>query len=204
MNKLFKISILVAILPLLLLACGKQGARSQPLEQSISSPILQPGETMDGIIITKGIEDATPLWAFCSPGQHSGNTMSSRCNVPILPRLGIGHFFMISNDTLSDLNWSALRWWLSIDNQVVDLEAFGIFEYVMPVISKGHLPVREVFMTFTAWDVVLTNLSPGEHTIHGLAQMGTESYNWIIHLAIQDNGLGTGTPWVGSEYQGTS
>ena len=115
MNKLFKISILVAILPLLLLACSEQGARSQLLEQSISYPMLKPGETIGGIVITKGIEDATPLWAFCSPGQHSGNTMSSSCNVPILPRLGIGHFFMISNDTLSDLNWSELHWRLSID-----------------------------------------------------------------------------------------
>jgi hypothetical protein len=45
--------------------------------------------------------------------------------------------------------------------------------------------VREVFRKFTAWDVVLTDLKPGRHTLHGTAQSEFETYSWIIDLAIE-------------------
>jgi hypothetical protein len=54
------------------------------------------------------------------------------------------------------------------------------------------------------WDVVLTDLKPGKHTIHGSAKMGTDSYRWIIHLAIVDNDPGMGMPWAGPGTQDLS
>lgn len=194
MNKIRLSQLLYFALLFMLTACQAAG---QPLSLAMS----RPGDTIDGMVLTTGAADAPPIWAFCSPGQHSGNTTTSDCNVPVLPSLGIGHLFMVSDDTLSDLDWSELTWQLSLDDQPVDLEAFGTFEYVMPVMSKGHSTVGEVFKKFTAWDVVLTNLTPGDHTIHGLAQMGTESYNWVIQLTIEGNDLGRGTLWVGPEFQ---
>jgi hypothetical protein len=194
MNKIRFHKVLYVGLLLMLTACQAAG-------QPPSAAVLKPGDTIDGMVLTTGAQDAPPLWAFCSPGQHNGNTTTSDCSVPVLPRLGIGHLFMVSDDTLSDLDWSELTWQLSIDDQPVDLEAFGTFEYVIPVTSKSPSPVREVFKNFTAWDVVLTNLSPGEHTIHGVAQIGTDSYNWVVNLIIQGNALSTGTPWVGPEIQ---
>jgi hypothetical protein len=197
MNKIRFPKILSIGLLVILTACQAAG-------QPSSAAMLKPGDTIDGMSLTTGAVDVPPLWAFCSPGQHSGNTTSSECNVPVLPRLGIGHLFMVSDDTLSDLDWSELTWQLFIDDQPVDLEAFGTLEYIMPAISKSPSPVREVFKSFTAWDVVLTDLSPGEHTIHAFAQMGSDSYHWVIHLTIQGNDLGTGTPWVGPEVQEVS
>jgi hypothetical protein len=83
------------------------------------------------------------------------------------------------------------------------LQSFGTYDFVLPAMSHHPSPIREVFLKFTAWDVVLTNLAPGEHTLHGSAQMGTDSYDWVIHLTIRGNDLGTGTPWAGLRMQET-
>jgi hypothetical protein len=45
--------------------------------------------------------------------------------------------------------------------------------------------------------VVLTNLRPGKHAIHGLAQMGTDSYNWIINLMINASDTDIERQWTG-------
>jgi len=83
----------------------------------------------------------------------------------------------------------------------VDLNEFGTFDYVMPSMPQKPSQLREVFKRFTAWDIVLTNLRPGEHTLYGLAKTNTESYIWVIHLIIKENAPGIGTPWVGPDIQ---
>jgi hypothetical protein len=190
MNKIRFPKVLLVGLLLILTAC-------QAVAQSPSAVPLNPGDSIDGMSLTTGTAGVPPLWVFCSPTHHSGNTTISDCVVPVLPKLGIGQIYMISDNSLRNLDWSEATWQLSIDDQPVDLEAFGTFDYVTPSILKSPSPVREVFKSSTAWDVVLTNLSPGDHTICGSAQMGTDSYNWVIHLAIKGNDLGIGTHWVG-------
>ena len=169
----------------------------QAAGRPLNSGMFGPGDTIGGMSLTTGSVDVPPLWAFCSPGQHSGKTTTSNCSVPVLPSLAIGHLFMVSNDTLSDLDWSQLSWQLSIDDQLLDLEAFGTIEYVMPVMSKGHWPAVEVFQTFTAWDVVLMNLTPGVHTLSAVAQTETDSYSWVVNLNIEANDSAEGIRWAG-------
>ena len=169
--------------------------------QPPSTAILKPGDTIDDMSLTTGAQDAAPLWAFCSPAQHHGNTATSDCTVPLIPRLAIGHFLMPGDDALSRLDWSEISWELTIDDQPIDLKSFGNHDFVLPAMSHSPSPVREVFVKFTAWDVVLTNLSPGQHTIHGSAQMGTESHTWVIHLIIEGTDVGAGRSWVGPEIQ---
>jgi hypothetical protein len=197
MNKIRLSKVLLVGLLLILTAC-------QAVAQSPGAAPLKPGDSIDGMSLTTGAADVPPLWVFCSPTHHSGNTTISNCIVPVLPKLGIVQIYMISDNSLRNLDWSEATWQLSIDDQPVDLEAFGTFDYVTPSILRSPSPVREVFKIFTAWDVVLTNLSPGDHTICGSAQMGSESYNWVIHLIIQGNALGTRTPWVRPEFQKVS
>jgi hypothetical protein len=74
---------------------------------------------------------------------------------------------------------------LSIDDQAVDLESFGTIDFAIPSMSKSPSPVREVFRKATAWNIVLTNLNSGEHTLRFLAQNDTDSYTWLAHLVIQ-------------------
>jgi hypothetical protein len=165
--------------------------------QSPGERIFKPGDVIDGMSLTKGAKDAAPLWTFCSSPQSVGNTTTSDCSVPLISRLAIGHIIMPGDDTLAMLDWSKISWELTIDGQPVDLQSFGTYDFVLPAMSHDPAPVREVFVRFTAWDVVLTNLNPGQHSLQGTARMGNESYIWVVQLSIE----ATGTPWAGPEIQ---
>ncbi len=192
MNKIRFYQMLCLGLTLLLMAC-------QLPVQSQKIAMFKPGDTIAGMSLTTGAQEAAPLWAFCSPVQYAGNTTTADCSVPAIPRLAIGHILMPGEEVPARLNWSEISWELTIDGQPIDLKSFGTYEFLLPAMSPDPSPVREVFMQFTAWDVVLTNLNPGEHTIHGLAQMGSYSHTWVMHLTIEGDDLSTGTPWAGPE-----
>ena len=187
-NKMIRssLSLLYVGLLLILAAC-------RPAGLSLGSEMLKPEDVIDGMRLTTGAKDATPLWAFCPPAQHTGNTSVSYCNVPIISRLAIGHIGM-PDDILNRLDWSKIVWGLNIDDQPIDLSSFGTYDFVLPVMPHNSSPIREVFVKNTVWDIVLTNLSPGEHTIQGLAKIGTDSYSWFIYLTIDGSNHGQGTP----------
>jgi hypothetical protein len=163
---------------ILLAACQAAG-------HPLGAAMFKPGDTIDGMSLTTGAADAPPLWAFCSASQENNHIKTFNCRAPLLPTLAIGHVFLFADEALTSQNWSDLAWGLSIDGQVVDLESFGTFDYVMPSISQSPSPVREVFMKATAWNIVLTHLNPGEHTLHFLAQNETDSYTWFVNLVIE-------------------
>lgn len=173
------------LLPFLLSAC--QVVRPSNKE------MFQPGDMIDGMRLTTGVKNAAPLWVFCSPIQEFGNTLEAFCTVPPLPQLGIGHVFTIGSEKMSEWDWSELSWELYIDDQSVDLESFGTFEVVLPAVASSPSHIREIFIRAKTWDVVLTNLIPGEHTLKGYSQMGTEIFTWIINLIIEGNNSGKGT-----------
>jgi hypothetical protein len=169
----------------------------QAAGRSPTTEMFRPGDVIDGMSLTTGAKDAIPLWTFCSLPQSVGNTTTSYCSVPLISRLAIGHIIMPGENTLAMLDWSKISWELTIDGQPVDLQSFGTYDFAMPAMSHSPAPVREIFVRFTAWDVVLTNLNPGEHTLQWAARMGNESYTWVAHLTIE----ATGTPWAGPEIQ---
>jgi hypothetical protein len=177
MNKIRLAQLLSAGLLLVLTACQAAG---QPL-----SAAFRPGDNLDGMKLTTGAEDAPPLWAFCAGSQGGDHVKTFDCRAPVLQTLAIGHLFLLSEETFAGLGWSDLVWELAINGQAVDLESFGTFDYVMPSMAKSPSPVREVFQKVTAWNVVLTNLNPGEHTLRFLAQSDTDSYTWLVHLTIE-------------------
>ena len=125
------------------------------------------------------------MWAFCSTSEQESNVITYDCELPVLPSLAIGNLLFPAADELKGIEWSALRWDLSLEDRPLDLEAFGTYQGVAPVMPKKPSPLPEVFREFTAWDIVLTNLTPGEHTLQGLAHTDTYSYAWVIHLTIE-------------------
>ena len=155
---------------------------------------VKPGDKINGMMLATGSADAPPLWAFCSQPQYDGNTAASDCNVPVVSGLAIGHILMPMDHALTRRDWSEISWEITNDGHSILLQSFGIYNFVLPSMSHNASPVREVFVQFTAWDMVLTNLSPGEHTIHGLAQMADDRHRWVVHLIIEDNNLPTGHP----------
>ena len=185
MNKIRFSQLVFFALALVLTACQGAGPETKDM--------FRPGDGIDGMHLTTGAQNAAPLWAFCSPAQYAGNTTTADCSVPVMQSLAIGHILMPGDDILAGRDWSEINWQLTIDGQLVDLESFGTYEFVLPSMSKNASPVREIFVSFTAWDVVLTNLRPGKHTIHGSAQVGAEHHSWVIHLTIEGTGVSSGT-----------
>ena len=169
----------------------------QGVGQPGKAEVFGPGDRIDGMRLTTGTADAAPLLAFCSPAQPGRYTTISDCHVPLLPRLAIGQIFMLADDSFTELDWSKLTWQFFMDERAVDLESFGTYDFVVPTLLSSGSPIRETFTRSTAWDVVLTNLTPGEHTLRGLAQAETNSYSWIVHLTIEGTDLGAGARWTG-------
>jgi hypothetical protein len=119
----------------------------------------------------------------------------------MVPRLAIGYLLLPGNDSLSKMDWSEIDWDLTIDGQPIDLKRFGIYHFIRPALSHHASPVREIFVSSPVWDVVLTDLKPGKHTIYGSAKVGTDSYCWIIHFTIAHSDPGMEKPWAGPETQ---
>lgn len=197
MNKIHFSQLVLCGLLVLTTACQAAG-------QSFNATMFRPGDTLGGMTLTTGAQDAAPVWAFCSAAQHVGNTTTSDCSVPLVPRLAIGHIIMPGDDALSRLDWSEILWELTIDGQPIDLKSFGTYSFALPAMSHDPSPVREVFVQFTAWDVVLTDLNPGKYTIQGLGKMGADRHNWVLRLTVEENPLGAGASWVGPNFQETS
>jgi hypothetical protein len=161
----------------LMTACGSTG-------QSLGAVMSQPGDAINGLTLATGAENALPLWSFCSASQENSLIQTFNCRASELQTLAIGHVFLLSEMASADSDGSDLLWDLSIDDQIVDLESFGRFEYVVPSMAKGPSPIREVFKKAIGWNIVLTNLNPGEHTLSFRAQSETDSYLWLVNLVI--------------------
>jgi hypothetical protein len=158
----------------------------QSTSPSLGAAMLQPSDTINGLRLATGAEQALPLWAFCSPSQENTPVRTFNCRASAIQTLAIGHVFLLAEEVSANSAGSDLAWDLSIDDQVVDLESFGRFEYVMPSMAKSPSPVREVFRKATGWNIVLTNLSPGEHTLSFRAQSDVDSYLWLVNLVIEE------------------
>jgi hypothetical protein len=157
----------------------------QGVGQPLQAAMVGLGENVNGMGLTTGITEAPPLWGFCSLSQSGRHIKTFDCRAPVMPTLAIGHIFLFGDEVLANLDWSEIVWELSVDDQDVDLESFGTIEYVMPVIASKPSSLREVFVKATVWDVVMTNLNPGEHTLRFLAQTETDSYTWFVNLVIE-------------------
>ena len=154
MNKIGFPRMLYIGLLLMLMACQATG-------QSPNGAMLNPGDTIDGMSLTTGAANVPPIWAFCSKAQYVGNTATSDCHVPMVSKLAIGYILVPEDDALARLDWDEISWKLTIDGQPINLKGFGTYNFVIPAMSHSASPVREIFVQFTAWDVVLTNLRPG-------------------------------------------
>ena len=152
--------------------------------QAVSLP-AGPGDTIAGMGLTTGAQDAPPLRSFCNPTLESDNVLAFECELPRLSKLAIGDPAYPGGERLDNIDWSASSWEFSIDDRPLALEAFGTFRIVRPVMPWKPSALREAFEEFTAWDIVLTNLAPGEHSIHAAVQTEADRYIWDFHIVIK-------------------
>ena len=148
--------------------------------------MLSLGDRIDGMTLSKGRADAHSLWTFCFNSPEGEGSHVLDCRVPALASLRIGNLSLFANEAMPNLNWSDLVWELSIDGQAVDLEPFETVDYAWPGMSKiFSSPVLETFKRSTGWNVVLTDLEPGHHTLWLVAQSEIESHSWFVSLEIE-------------------
>jgi hypothetical protein len=152
--------------------------------ETLDSAVFESEVQLPDIHLAKGAVDAVPLWTYCSPLQENTLIRTFNCRATVGQTLAVGHLFLLTDAGI--LNWAAvpLVWGLAIDDQVIDLDSFGMFDYVMPAMPASPSPLREVFARVTDWDLVMTSLSPGEHTLHFRAQNDTAQYHWLVNLVI--------------------
>jgi hypothetical protein len=164
---------------ILLTACQAAG-------QLRSAAVSGPKDTINSMSLTTGAAEAVPLWAYCSPSEENTHIRTFDCRAPVWQTLAVGHLFLLADSAVLNAPGADLKWELSIDDYLVDLESFGTFDYVIPTMPAGPSPIREVFAKMTDWNLVMTNLNPGEHILFFRAQDGEGYYyEWLVHLLIQ-------------------
>lgn len=165
-------------LTILMTACQAAG-------QAGKATLYQPVEEINGIRLGTGAVDAPPLWAYCSPSQENTHIRTFNCRAPVWQTLAVGNLFLLADAALLNARGADLTWELAIDDHLVDLASFGTFDYVMPAMPANASPIREVFAKVTDWNLVMTNLNPGEHSLHFWAQNDTAQYHWLVNLVIE-------------------
>jgi hypothetical protein len=149
--------------------------------------MLQPGGKIGNMAITTGVEEAFPLSAFCSATKENDQSIRVDCaELSVCANIAIGHMFGLMDLIPPSVGWDELIWKMTVDGHPIDLEAFGVYDFLHPDSPSGPSPVREVFKVTRLWNVVLVNPTPGMHTLRGQAQSrdGAETYTWVVNLPV--------------------
>ncbi len=183
MNKLLRI-LLFALLPLLAIACGQGGLHWSTVPLFSAPSMLEPEDKIDTMVITTGVEAATPLWAFCLPTIKNDHLITADCGAVSFSKLTIGHTFGVMDLASEGLDWSNLKWELYLDGHPIDLNSFGTYSFVHPDLALDPAPIKEVFRSVRVWNVVLENPTPGPHVVYGHVRSGNETYTWIVNFIV--------------------
>lgn len=184
MNRVFGFLVLMTAISPLFFACSREIVEWQIPRQSASHSMLKPGEKIDDMTITTGVEDAVPLWSFCLPTIESEYMIRVDCRELNYPRLAIGHTYGIMDLVSKSAETYEFTWQMAVDGHPIDLKAFGVHDYVQPDLAPSPSPIREIFRVLRVWDVVLENLTPGVHTLHGQARSEKGIYHWIVNFTV--------------------
>lgn len=180
MNKFLSILVIALIIPPPLFSCTQQGIELNTWGNPFIYPMLEPGDKIVDMVITTGVEDAFPLWSICTPKKVDDHLIMADCGELSYDNLAIGHTLGVMDLVDPSIDWEELNWKMFVDGHLIDLDAFGVYEFVHPDFPSK--PLGEVFKQLRVWDVVLVNPAPGMHRIHGQAHTpdGAEPYTWLV------------------------
>jgi hypothetical protein len=193
MNKLSRFLVVVIALSSFLVAFSQRENERHFFERFLTYPMLQPGEKIDDMAITTGVEHAFPLSSICSPTKENDHSIRVDCgelsvcaNVAIGQTFGVMDLIHAMNLIPQPINWEELIWEMSVDGHPIDLEAFGVDDIVYPDLARSPSPVREVFKMERLRNVVLVNPTPGMHRVQGQAQTrdGAATYTWVVNFTV--------------------
>lgn len=186
MNTLSRFLVVTIAIPAFLFAFNQRGIERHLSERFFTDSMLKPGEMINGMVITTGVENANPFWALCSSTKQNDQSINVDCGELPYANLAIGHTFGVMDLMPQAIDWEELTWELSLDGHPIDLAAFGVYDFVTPGLAPRPSPVREVFKKSSAWNVVLVNPTPGAHRLQGQARSraGAEAYTWAVNFTV--------------------
>jgi hypothetical protein len=187
MNKLSRFLVVVIALSSFLVAFSQRENETHFFERFLTYPALQPGDKIEDMVITTGVENAYPLTAFCSPTIENDHSIRVDCGeLSLCANLAIGQTFGVTDLIPPSIDREELTWKMSVDGHPIDLEAFGVYDFVRPDLAPSPSPVREIFKVARLWNVVLVNPTPGTHTLRGQAQPrdGAATYTWVVNFTV--------------------
>ena len=185
MNKFLSILVVALIIPPYLLSCIQKGIEWNAYGNLFTYPMIRPGEKIDNMVVTTGVQNAFPLWTICTPEKVNDHSIRADCSeLSLCANLTIGHTLGLMDMVDPSMEWEELNWEMSLDGHPIDLEAFGIYDFVHPDFPSK--PLGEVFRVIRVWDVVLVNPNPGKHRLEGQAQTpdGASTYTWVVDFTV--------------------
>lgn len=186
MNTLSRFLVFAIAIPAFLFVFSQREIERYLSGRYFTDSMLKPGEMIDDMVITTGVENANPYWALCSSTKENDQSINVDCGELFYANLAIGHTFGVMDLPPPSINWEGLTWELSLDGRPLDLAAFGFYDFVTPELAPSPSPVREVFKKSRVWDVVIVNPTPGIHRLEGQAQSpdGAEPYTWVVNFTV--------------------
>jgi glycosidase len=120
-------------------------------------------------------------------GEPGGDAVD--CTMPWQPDVEIWPVWWAKDRELLDEGWEALAWEVYVDDQALDLDAFGTWDFDWAADENTPLKVR-------AWDLKLVNPTPGEHTLRYVVHINqevTDGYTTtqpgtselVVHLTVE-------------------
>ena len=187
MNRLSRFLVVAVVLSSFLVAFSPRGIDTHFFGRFLTHPMLKPGEKIDEMVVTSGVEDAFPLSAFCSPTKENDHSIRVDCGeLSLCANLAIGQTFGVTDLIPASIDREDLIWKMFVDGHPIGLEAFGVSDFVHPGLALSPSPVRELFKVGRLWNVVLVNPTPGMHRVQGQAQTrdGAETYTWAVNFTV--------------------
>src|SRR5215213_1705613 len=143
MNKLLRFLVVATATSAFFFAFSQGGSERHFAGRFLTYPLLKPGEKIDDMVITSGIEDAYPLSAFCSPTKENDHSIRVDCGeLSVCANLAIGQTFGVTDLIPPSIDRDDLTWKMSVDGHPIGLEAFGVSDFVHPDLALSPSPVR--------------------------------------------------------------
>jgi hypothetical protein len=161
------------------------GAESGGESGNTVGNMIEPGDQIGDMVVTTGQPGDPEIWNFCDPYLAGPGIYTRECELPAIPNLQIGSGNLADTAELQNLEWQAQTWELTLDDQPINLSAFGTLPD-QNILEGGRA------LTLRQWNVVLDNPIPGQHTLRYVIrehQLGSEDSvtdaTWIFTVVEQ-------------------
>ena len=140
---------------------------------------IGPSKRVNGMLVVQGAAQRSQARLFsdwCDPVVLTPGRRTRECGrIPRTARLFVGYGLFAPEATI-DRAWKASKWEMWIDNQRVNLQAFGTADRTLvkyPPAGNEDVVLRE-------WSVTLVRATPGRHTIRyrTTEHSGTADTTW--------------------------